>query len=169
MLRFLLFAVLFPGTPSPKLSASLLSWPSFLCLMFLSSGLFYFVTGSSCLSLQWDARSHTWSNINTFLSTLGSRWDSYGSNCFCLLGQISVEATVIGVAAKKNQMPSFHCQMSNFSSYWFWWLTNWLFFFDRDMVARSLLQVVAAPVGTEARLNLRLEEIWIYQMAQKKC
>jgi len=80
---YFLFTDVFSGTPSPKLFVSHLSWHSFLCLMFLSSGLFYFVTGLFCLSWQWGAKSHTWSNSNIFLSTSGSRWDSYISYYLC--------------------------------------------------------------------------------------
>lgn len=101
------FAVMVPGTPSQKLSALLLLWPSFLCLMFRCSGLYYFVTGLFCLSLRWGAKLHTWSNTSIFHSTLGSRWDSYGYSYPCVFWQNRLEALLFVI--------SYCCSRSNWS------------------------------------------------------
>lgn len=71
------FCCMVPGTPSRRLSALHLSWPSFPCLMFLCFGPSYFVTGLYSLFSRWGAKSHTWSSTNTFRSTLGNRWTSH--------------------------------------------------------------------------------------------
>lgn len=78
---FSCFLFMLPGMLSRRLSASHFSWPSFQCLMSLSSGLYYCAIGWFYLSSQWSAKSCTWSNTNMSHWILESRWASSFLKC----------------------------------------------------------------------------------------
>ena len=142
-----------PGTPSQKLSALLLLWPSFLCLMFRYSGLYYFVTGLFCLSLQWGAKLHTWSNTNIFHSTLGNRWDSYSYSYPCVFGHNHLGSPFV-CHKLLLQQEQLILKLTSGA----WKLTLFLIF-DRNTAARKLLQVAVVLAETDAHLSSWLEQI----------
>lgn len=78
---FSCFLFMLPGMLSRRLSALHFSWPSFQCLMSLSSGLYYCVIGWFYLSSQWSAKSCTWSNTDMSHWILESRWASSFLKC----------------------------------------------------------------------------------------